>query len=172
MDGVLILKVKNLNNHIEHIVNGYKQQYLCYQQLLQLSQRHTSLTSENNIDEILEILRQKEEVINSIKELDQNISLHKKVIMDLLHLNEFHLDKVQDLIYINLRNELNEQRAAIEHIITTILETDQKNEEDLRNLKRDVAKELKSIQQHHELQQTYFDLPEKFPEPLFFDKKK
>jgi len=166
------MKVKNLNSYIEHIVSGYKQQYQCYRQLLELSQQLTDLVSENALDMVQEVLLKQEDVIKNIKELDQNISQHKEAVMNLLHLKEYKLDKVQDLIHVNLRKELDGQRAAIEQIIKVIIETDRKNEEVLKNLKHDVVKELKSIKQHYNLQQTYFDRPEKFPEPRFFDKKK
>lgn len=166
------MKVKNLNSHIEHIVNGYRQQYHFYQQLLQLAGRQSLLVSENDIEEIQEVLCQKGEVINSIREIENNISQHKEAVKNLLHIKEFKLDKVQELIQINLRNELNALREAHEKIINQIIETDRKNEETLKNCTQDVVKELKSIQQHYDIQQAYFDRPEKFPEPRFFDKKK
>lgn len=168
------MKVKNLNSHFEHIVNGFKQQHKCYQQLLGLARQQETMISESDpdLDMVQEIFRQKSEVINNIKELENNISQHKEAVMNLLHLKEFKIDKVQDLIHANLRKELDEQRTAIQQTIQAIIETDRKNEEALKNLKQDVAKELRSIQQYYDIQQTYFDRPEKFPEPRFFDKKK
>jgi hypothetical protein len=168
------MKVNNLNSHIEHIVNGYKQQLGFYQQLLELArqQETAALSGEPDPDRVLEGFQQRGEVIQSIIELDQNISQHKEAVMNLLHLKEFRLDKGQDLIHVHLRKELEEQRTTIEQVIRAIIETDLKNEEALKNLMQDVAKELRSIQQYHDIQQTYFDRPEKFPEPRFFDKKK
>ena len=168
------MKVKNLNSHIEHIITGYKQQFGLYQQLLELArqQETAALSGESDPDRVLEGFQQRGEVIQSIIELDRNISRHKEAVMDLLHLKEFRLDEGRELIHAHLREELEEQRAAVERVIRAIIETDRKNAEALNDLKQDVAKELRSIQQYHDVQQTYFDRPEKFPEPRFFDKKK
>lgn len=166
------MKVKNLNSHIEHIVNGYKQQQQFYRQLLELSQLLADRITENALDRVQEVLLKKDDLIKNIQEIDQNISQHKEAVMNLLHLKEFIVDKVQDLIHVNLRKELDEQRTAIQQTIQTIIETDRKNEEALENLKQDMARELRGIQQHYDIQQIYLDRPEKHPEPRFFDKKK
>ena len=168
------MKVKNLNSHIEHIVTGYNQQFGLYQQLLELArqQETAALSGEPDPDRVLEGFQQRGEVIQSIIEIDRNILQHKEAVMNLLHLKEFNLEKVKDLVHINLRDEMDEQLKAIERVIRGIIETDRKNVMVLENLKQDVAKELRSIQQYHDVQQTYCDRPEKFPEPRFFDKKK
>lgn len=170
------MKVKNLNSHIEHIINGYKQQYRRYEQLLALSQQLLNRPADSNSADYIESfeqnLRKRSEIIDNIKEIENNISMHKEAVMDLLHLKEFNLEKVQDLVYPNLREELEEQRRSIEQAIKEIIDTDRKNEEALKTQMMNVTSELRSIQQHYELQQTYLDRPEKFPEPRFIDKKK
>ena len=170
------MKVKNLNSHIEHIINGNKQQNQCYQQLLELSQQilHQleDSISANYIESIEQVLHKRGEIVNSIKEIERNITTHKEAIMGLLHLKEFNLERVEDLINPNLIKELHEQKEATMRIIKTIIDSDSKNAEVLKNQRQNVADELRSIQQHFEIQQVYLDRPERFPESRFIDKKK
>ena len=156
------MKVKNFNSHIEHMINGYKQQQQYYRQLLELSQQLPDLVAENGLDKVQEVLLKKDDLIKNIREIDQNILQHKEAVMNL----------GQDQIYVDLRKELDEQRMVMQQTIQAIIETDRKNEAALENLKQEMARELRGIQQHYDLHQIYFDRPEKHPEPRFFDKKK
>jgi len=131
------MKVKNLNTHIEQIINGYKQQYQCYQQLLELSQQLSNQLedsiSANYIESIEQVLHQRGEIVDSIKEIEGNIATHKEAVMGLLHLREFNLEKVENLIHTDLRKELQEQEEAARQIIKAIIDSDSKNAEALKN---------------------------------------
>lgn len=125
------MKVKNLNTHIEQIINGYKQQYQCYQQLLELSQQLSNQLedsiSANYIESIEQVLHKRGEIADSIKETEGNITTYKEAVMELLHLKEFNLEQVQDLIHANLRKELQEQEEIARQIIKAIIDSDSKN---------------------------------------------
>lgn len=166
------MKVKNLNSHIEHIISGYKQQYPYYKQLLQLSLKMQTIVFDTNIEEIEQIFTARIEVINNIEEIEKNIVSHKEAVMNLLHLKEFNLEKVLDLIYADLKKELYEQKEVLEQLINAIIESDRKNEEVLNNQLKDNVSEQIRIKQHFGIQQVYLDRPEKYPEPRFFDKIK
>ncbi len=166
------MKVKNLNSEIEQIVRGYKQQYQYYQDLLQLSRQLEALISADDVEDVQQLLLKRNEIIERIKVVEDNLSIHREAVMALLHLKEFNLEKVQDLIHADLRKELTEQREAIEQLIKAIIRLDSKNEEALKNHLQDVAGELKNIHQYYEIRKAYIDRPEKFPEPRFIDKKK
>ncbi len=181
------MKVKNLNNHIQHIVTGYKQQATLYVKLLQMAQRlETILTaesamtdegdtaggSENLSGHLQQIMSDRSRTIDDIIRLDEDIRPHREAVMNILHLKEFDLSRVQDLIHADLRKDFFEQQKLLEKLIIEIMETDRKNETVLNNRMQDVAAELKKIKQHHRIQQTYLDRPEKYPEPRFIDSKK
>lgn len=177
------MKVKNLNNHVEHIISGYKQQYLLYQQLVQISRQFsqqltlqvgTPVADGDGLREelIQQIMQKRTELVENIKELDSNISLHKEAIINLLHLKEFNLGNVQELIHANLRQELHEQVVNLGQVIRSVMETDNKSRETIKVLQQNISKKLKNINRHFELQQAYLDRPEMFPEPRFLDKKK
>ncbi|MHB9094789.1 MAG: flagellar export chaperone FlgN [Eubacteriales bacterium] len=166
------MKVKNLNNHIEHIVEGYKQQLQYYEKFLILAKKQQSITAIGDIQVLQEVLQKRSETIDSIIEIDKSVSLHKEAAMNILHLKEFQLDKVVDLIHPDLRKELETQTEAIRQVINGIFDVDRKNAELLKNEMSKAANERNKIQQHFEMQQAYLDRPEKFPEPRFVDKKK
>ena len=181
------MKVKNLNNHIQHIVTGLKQQGQLYVKLLQMSQKlgktlaedsaksadgDIADTSETLSVHITEIMSDRRLIIKDIAKLEEDIRPHKEAVMNILHLKEFNLDKVQDLINTDLRKEFFEQKRVIEKMIKEIIEIDHNNQATMENRMQDVAAELKKIKQHHQIQKTYLDRPEKFPEPRFLDSKK
>ena len=58
------MKVKNLNSHIEHIVNGYKQQYQFYKELLLLAVQQGVLIFDKSIDELQETFQKRNEIGN------------------------------------------------------------------------------------------------------------
>jgi hypothetical protein len=111
-------------------------------------------------------------IIKDITKLEEDIRPHKESVMNILHLKEFNLDKVQDLINADLRKDFFEQKRVMEKIIKEIIEIDHNNQTTMENIMQDVSAELKKIKQHHQIQQTYLDRPEKFPEPRFLDSKK
>ena len=169
------MKVKNLNNHIRHIVTGFEQQALLYTKLLkfsrELERQLADGTGEGFPENISSIIKQRSGIINDIIKIDEDIEPHKKAVMSILHLKEFNLNRVQDLIFPELRKSFFEQKQIIEKIIKQLIEIDQRNEAALKDNMQGLAMELKKIKQHHQIKQTYLDSPEKFPEPRFLDKK-
>ncbi|WP_418791002.1 hypothetical protein [Phosphitispora sp. TUW77] len=187
------MKVKILNNHIQHIVTGFKQQCHFYVKLLQMSQKLGKIVSEVSAkdddddgavtgdityklnilpEQINEIMSERALIINNIARLEEDIRPHKEAVMNICHLKEFSLDRVQDLINADLRKEFFEQIKLIQKIIKEIIEIDHVNEMALQKNMHNLAAELKKIKQHHQIQKTYLDRPEKFPESRFIDSKK
>ncbi len=170
------MKVKELNSHIIQIVDGYKQQHRCYQQLQQLSGqlfgKLEALVAADDAGAIQQVLLERGELIDAIERINKNVSAHQEEVVNLLHLKEFNLEKVQDLIHPTLRKELREQQEAIEQVIKAIIDLDSGIGEILKKQKQNVTGELKKIQQCFELRRAYLDRPAKFPEPRFIDKKK
>lgn len=166
------MKVKNLNSHIEHIVTGYKHQYQRYTELLKLSQQLEDMIKAKDISGVETAVAKKGEIIQNIKEIEGTVMAHKEDVMSLLHLKEFNLAKVSELIRANLLADLEKETMLIQQVIQEIVALDRRNEEGIRSLMQSLGKELKSIHQHFGIQQAYLDRPEIFPEPRFFDKRK
>lgn len=118
------MKLKNLNTHIEHMVEGYKQLSGYCRQLLELTQKLSSAPSVELQQGLEQTLQQRDEIINRITEIGNDISLHREAVMAALHLKEFSLEKVSDFIYPQLREELKKQRKLIEDITMQIADTD------------------------------------------------
>jgi len=84
------MKLKKVNTSIEQIVDVYKRLTDYYQQLNQIT--------------------------DSIKKAENDLSVHRQAVMDILHLKEFNLEKVSDLIYPQLWEELNTQMNLVEQL--------------------------------------------------------
>ncbi|ADG83610.1 flagellar protein FliT [Thermincola potens] len=166
------MKVKNLNSHIEHIINGYQQQSVFYEQLRNLSRQLRELIETDNWQEIGRALDARADIIKNINEINSDMEPHKKAVMELLHLKEFNLAKVQDLIYPQFRRKLEEGTQKIKDLLKEIVTWDRQNMKIMEEHKISISQELKQIKQYREFQQAYLDRPEMFPEPVFFDKKK
>ncbi|KNZ70116.1 hypothetical protein Tfer_1257 [Thermincola ferriacetica] len=166
------MKVKNLNSHIEHIINGYQQQSVFYEQLRNLSRQLRELIETDNWQEIDKALDARADIIKNINEINSDMEPHKKEVVELLHLKEFNLAKVQDLIYPQLRRKLEEETQKIKDLLKEIVTWDRQNMKIMEEHKISISQELKQIKQYREFQQAYLDRPEMFPEPVFFDKKK
>lgn len=165
------MKVKNLNSHIEHIINGYQQQSVFYEQLRNLSRQLRELIETDNWQEIGRALDARADIIKNINEINSDMEPHKKAVMELLHLKEFNLAKVQDLIYPQFRRKLEEGTQKIKDLLKEIVTWDRQNMKIMEEHKISISQELKQIKQYREFQQAYLDRPEMFPEPVFFDKK-
>ncbi len=166
------MKVKNLNSHIEHIVNGYKQQNLLYQKLLHETKSLAEHISNVDTVAIIDTVAAREQLILSIKELDENINGHRQAVMELVHLKDFNLDRVGELVHPALRQEYDEQCGQIKALLSELVQLDKLNQERLQANIKDAKSEFRKINQHHEIQQVYLDRPERYPEARFLDKLK
>jgi len=122
------LKIKKLNEHIKHIVNGYQQQSRLYIKILQISKQLTEVLENKSIEDVNAILAEKGQAADVIRKVDNDIQPHQEAVKEILHLRQFGIEKVQDLIHPDLRKEFNEQKALIENTMKEIIALDRKNE--------------------------------------------
>lgn len=166
------MKVKNLNSHIEYIINGYRQQYLLYEGLLILAKQGEETLPLKEPQRWQEIMEHRSALANNIEEIGKDILGHKKVVMNMLHLTKFSLEEAESLIYESHKRGFQEIVEKIRLIIQEIIATDKRVEANIKKTMKEMSAERKDIKQHFQLQKTYLDRPEEFPEARFFDQKK
>ncbi|MDA8233940.1 MAG: flagellar export chaperone FlgN [Clostridia bacterium] len=166
------MKVKELNNHLSDLTQGFELQLAMYRELLLLTENQEQALNEDQIDKLLELLQSRQEIIDKIDALNKKIDSVKLIITEILHKKEFSLNRINELVHTHSSFYLAKTFAEISNLLTTINQLDNSNQEKLAEKLQDVKVQYNKIQEGKYARQAYLDIPEQYPEPRFFDKKK
>jgi len=165
------LKVRELHNQVQAIHDYYELQLKMYREILKITEKITQSLNKDQSDKILDLLHERQQIIEKIIITNNNIKLHKQKVIDILHLKEFSITRVEQLVHNQSSSRIAKILDELNNILTTINQLDVQNQQELSRILNSIRSEFNKIHDGKNARQAYLDVSEQFPEPRFFDKK-
>lgn len=151
------MKDSILNLVLRRMAQGYEEQIPSYEQMyaLALQQEETLREEEVNTDQLVELINRRQDIINSLEEVNEEISRLKGEVCTALGIDEFIMSKIRERITGPGVEDLAEVVNRLAAILQKIKELDKKNEETLRQRIKETKDKLTELQNAKKANKAY-----------------
>ncbi|MHB8172074.1 MAG: flagellar export chaperone FlgN [Thermincolia bacterium] len=166
------MKVKILDNYVEILAEGLSAQLNRYKEFNLLTGEQEKAFEADDIDTVEDLLKRRQILMDEIDGLDKELEKIKGDICQILNLEEFSMNKLDELIDTPNSKKASGTIAEISAVLVEIHHVDTRNQRKLNEKFQDIKGELKKLHEGKHARQAYLDIPEQFPESRFFNQKK
>ncbi len=144
----------NLEKALDSLTNYYKDELSCYQRLVELGRRQNELISDEEFDSLEGLLNNKQEIIEKVNKIEENLLPYKEYLAKELKLDKskWFLDLLRNKI---ISNKLTIVMNKIINLLKELKELDQLNQKDMRLKRNKVLKEVNKVKQGSKINNSY-----------------
>jgi flagellar biosynthesis/type III secretory pathway chaperone len=154
---VEVLKDSILNHVLQRMAGGYAEQIPYYEKMWQLAQSQGNLLAEENLDieQLMEFIDQRQQLINKLEDLNSSLLPLKKEVKEALEITEFNLSSIKEKLSGHGVAALSTVFEQLAQLLSEIKEMDRKNEGILRHCIQATQDELKNLQNLKKVNKAY-----------------
>lgn len=155
------MKVSIINLVLHKMAEGYAEQLLLYEnmKLIALEQGNCLSVEEINIDEIIKNINSRQELINTLDDLNKDIFKLKAEVCESIGIGTFNISAIRGIIPGPGVDELEKILARIALVLEEIKILDKKNEENLRLCIGETKDKISKIQGSKKANKAYQTAP-------------
>lgn len=147
---IVDIVLRRMAQEYERMLPYYEQMYS-----LALEQEKTLQQEMTDTERLIELIEQRQDLINSIEEINRGISLHKNEVCKVLGIEEFRISVIKENVTGSGVQEFEQSLLKITQLLQKIKDLDQKNEETLRQRINETKEKLKQIHNSKKANQAY-----------------